>query len=443
MKTNTKLKFLLVVSTMSFSMSCFASDAPSVHDYCESIQAQKGDIHRPSQWSLLKDVFRLVFTPGKLVHLKKTEINIPEQLRVQANPLASQPTSDESPNIIFSISPPDELLQTEPIDEMRQRYDEINAEMAALRISLIYIVAASSTEDCISRVTETKFDIQYFTKLTDERSSLRIIEQIDDARAVDKIIGKTLRHLHLYWKVVHSTDLMEVHAALQNRNVKNLVIFSHGLTEGKLVDSRISEYPLGFFSDLSPSLKSLTIFACHGEEIAKTYHLSEFLAANPSEHSTRELIISQGTKIAGMDELVPVRSFHSFMKKVDQQLSHEQEEEAVGPLAIEPTQCEMSLDHFKVVKGSFGFLLNGHYIGSINKGNGDSTITLDFPCSYADRSKNILTIHGLSLVEVSTIESPLFKIRTQFSGREVSHSELIHYFRADHSYQGSKFEFEI
>jgi len=437
-----KVVFLGVVLLGSNSISCFASDGPSAHDYCESIQAQKVVLHRPSQWSLLKDVLRLVFTPGRLVHLQSTELSVPDSLRVQSDPQAEDST-DESSNIIFSISPPEDLLRSEPIDEMRQRYYEVNAEMAAMKVSLIYIVAATTIDDCVSRIGETSFDIKRLSSLTEERTSLQIIEQIDDARTVDKIIGKTLRHLKLAWKVVHSTDLTDVHEALQNPNIKNVVIFSHGLTEGKLVDSRISEYPLGFFSNISPSIQSLTIFACHGEEIAKNYRLSDFLSTGQSEYSKRKLMISIGTKIAGMDELVPVRAFQSFMKKVDRELAREELDVPLGPVLVKTTSCTMSIAPFKVARGTFGFILNGRFVGSVNAGTEASTVLLQFPCSDLDHRKNILTIHGLSLIQVPSTEPPHFTVSAHFPNGNPSHSELTHYFRADHSYQGSKFEFEI
>ena len=432
-----KIKFLFVIFTLIYAAPSFALDAPSVKEYCEAIHAQQAEIHRPGKWSLLKDALRLILVPGRMVHLQQTELAIPAAGRVQVQENAA------SENIIFSISPPNELTQSESIQKMRMRLQEIDAALKAMSPDFNYIIAASTVDDCVSRVEETQFDLDQFNHLVSERSSLHVIEQIDEATRADQIIAKTLRRLRLPWKVVHSTDLMEVHSALLNPEIKNVVLFSHGLSEGKLVDSRINEYPLSFFSDLSPSIRSLTIFACHGAEIAEAYHLSESLANNPSEYASRSLFISKGTQLEGMDELVPIRAFPSFMKKVDRILSWGEEGNATGPMIHDRLSCEVEVDRFKVKQGTFGFLLNGRYIGSLNQGNADSKTSFHFPCSYADRKVNILTIHGLSLLQTSDIESPHFEVVTHFPVGTVSHSELTHYFRADHTYQGSKYVFEV
>jgi hypothetical protein len=444
-----RFTFLLVLVALSGSSSVWAfgkhpaapSAPPSkeVVAFCQQISQIQAEIPKTNFFSTIWDLIRLSFFPGTLVQLHETAIAVSDSNRVRVGN-SSDDNLEAEGNLIFSIDPPQDLMTSGRIEKLKQRFDEVDKELGSLTPQLRDIVAAHSVDDCIQRAEGSQFDFDRFTRLAEEKKSLQIVRQLKEAKMIDQIIESSLSHLHLRWQIIHTTDLMAVHEALRDPMVRNVVIIGHGTSDGKIFDSRLSQYPLTFFDDISPNVQSVAIYACHGEEIAQFYGIEASLKKLPSFYGNRKLFVSDGTRLSGMDELVPVQAFTEFMEKLDNSLNQVPAGQAKGPLYEWPMLCQMGVTGFEISKGTFGFTLNGHYLGAANVG-GDE-FSFRYPCSFADRKKNILTIHGLSAFEEADLTGTGFQIVPETEGEKFSNPSLTHYKRDNGTYQGSKFEFE-
>jgi len=423
------------------SLSTIHAYASPMEACTQILEAKKG-IHMPGKFSLIRDLLLLKFAPGKMVKLRDQRADVADSLLVHQEDQTQ--SSSEGRNVIFSIDPPKDVLATIDLNQKRLQLDEIVQEMNSLNPMLIQISQSESIDDCLEKVKILKFDFDHYLHLFEEKMKLQIVNQVDEGAMANQVIRRTIPHLQLKWEVIHSTDLMVLHEVLRNRDVQNVVIISHGKSDGKLVDSRLSEYPLGFFTDLSPSIRSITIFSCYAEEVSKKYQINEQLSLSPSRFKSRHLYYSKGKKIAGMEESVPVKAFRSFMQKVDQRLFNEMffgVQENNGEVETNPLLCSLVFDGLKVIQGTLGFQLNGRFIGSLNLGN--QTQSFAYPCDFLDREKNILIIRNLSLNQNSKIESLNFNLLPMVSGKKVFNESLHHFLRMDQSYQSSKYEFSL
>ena len=430
---------LFVMTSTIFANPCWATATQSPLQVCTEIHEARSDIPATPRLQLIWDLFRAKTFPASLVHTREIQLVVPDSMRVQ--PVPGSVASYGGYNAIFSIDPPADLLESPDLNAKKLRFAELNREINGLLPDLRSIAAASSIVRCVARAEKLGFDFDGFQKIAEERNSLRILDQLSEAEKADKIIARSMRKLKLNWQVVHFTDLMAVHRALSNPGLQNVVILSHGMTGGKLVDSRLNEYPLGFFSTLSPGVRSISIYACHGEEIIKTYHLENLMAVSLSEGDTRRIFVSAGTKLAGMEDLVPIGAFGSFMRHVDRSLSRVVEGVPMGPLESNAQSCSTQFSGLKITNGTLGFALNGTFIGSVNAGNQD--FRLKYPCELANRDRNLLVIHGINLLSRSTIESTDFSVMPVHPGKRVVEPSLTQYRRADGSYQGSLYEFGL
>ncbi len=426
------LTLLAVVAALAVPAQASSTN----REACVEVINARTQLRPPSGLGVLWTLFRLKFFPGSLVQVRTTEVAIAPEQRV------APVVAPVQANVIFSIEPPSEIANSPEVETMRRRYAVVSRLISSGLNDFKKIAGAKTVADCLTRAEKAGFDFNAFMKLAQERNSLGLVEQIDEGRLTNKVIQGTLSHLKLDWRVVHSTDLMEVHEALREPGLRNVVIVAHGLSGGKLVDSRLNEYPLGFFSEIAPGIRSLSIFACHGEEIAKLYDVARQLGGFRSQFTRRTLYVSKGTRLGSLEEMVPVRAFPSFMTKVDQRLaSRGPLEPRVDKPGTPVLRCAMSFPGLTVKSGTLGFILNGRYLGSRNQGSTD--IELDYPCAFADRKRNILVIRNLSLLAAATIATTAFDVLPDHPGQNLTDTQLKHFYRADGSYQSSKFDFSI
>ncbi len=420
-----------------------ALDPPGPEMFCAELQQGRDQFQSVSRWSTLRDIFKLAIIPGKLVHLKSILVPIPE---VQQGHFPPNPApNDESTHLIFSIAPAEDTFADLDLAALRAKQFEWNAEVSRVTPELMSFIYAPTVQECTRRMGLHHFDYLHFLALMDQKASFRILDQIDEASHAKRAIQQALRRSRMHWTVIETTDLFAVHEALRNPSVEDVVIFAHGLSSGKLIDSRDNQYPLGFFADLSPRLRSLTIFACHGLETIDLYQLESALAKGFSVHPERLVMASQGSLLGGREELVPVSAFRRFLKRVEGRISSLRSRKHPAPTPIrtlpEEDLCSLKLLNFRVTQGTYGFILNGNYVGSTQEKT--PLLPFEYPCRFLSRTKNILVIRNLGAVAPASIESTQFEVLPSYPGKQIKPGALIHYENRDHSYQGSKYEFEL
>jgi hypothetical protein len=434
---------ILILFFIAPSAPAGVFNQPSPEMFCAELQQGRDQLQSVSRWSTLRDIIKLAIIPGKLVHLKSTLVPISEARQGQLPPSPS--TSDEATHLIFSIAPPEDTFADLDLAALRSKQFEWNAEVSRATPELMSFIYAPSVQECTRRMNLHHFDYLHFLALMDQKASFRILDQIDEASHAKRAIQQALRRSRMHWTVIETTDLFAVHEALRNPSVEDIVIFAHGLSSGKLIDSRDNQYPLGFFDDLSPRLRSLTIFACHGLETIETYALASALAKGFSIHPERLVMASQGSLLGGREELVPVTAFRRFLKQVEGRISSLRFRKNSAPIPTQTLpdelQCSLQLHHFRVTQGTYGFILNGNFVGSTQ--GKTPLLPFEYPCRFLDRAKNILVIRNLGTVAPASIESTQFEVIPSYPGKQLKSGTLIHYENHDHSYQGSKYEFEL
>jgi hypothetical protein len=413
--------------------------------FCRTLREGRDQIKGMNRFTVVRDFLKLAIAPGSLVKLKLKEVPVSDSLRV----VPGDRSGALPKNIIFSIDPPAEWVQSADIPQLRKSFEALNTEIYKYTSFVTSLIFSPSPEVCATRIKSTGFDPEYFSGLLKKRSEYRLLNQIDEAGFAHRAIQKMLAHAQLPWTLIQTTDLDEVHQALRNPEVENVVIFTHGLSGGKLIDSRFNSYPLGFFNDFSSHLRTLTVFACHGEETATLYSLEKAMKEQPSIHPDRAIFLSIGSTLGGRDELVPLTAFRKFMHRVERRIIGLQWAElrssVVGTPGNPPGNlaplCSVELSDFKVKSGTYGLILNGQFLGSIH--GEPSHRVMDYPCRFMNREKNILVIQSLGVSDPAQIQSENFEIMTRYPGRTVVGIHDLRFHRTDGSYQGSRIEFSV
>jgi hypothetical protein len=93
----------------------------------------------------------------------------------------------------------------------------------------------------------------------------------------------------LKWEFIDSGDIESINQVLRSRDVGNVVLFIHGSTKGKLIDSNSNELPRTFFRNLSPSIMSINFFSCFIQNIDQYYEITHELAEGKTFHPLRHL----------------------------------------------------------------------------------------------------------------------------------------------------------
>jgi hypothetical protein len=421
-----------------------ASDLPQIRQSCEELQTQRGQIPHISRWRMLGQLLRLKFRPGSVAFPDFVNLNTPER-ELLPTPSGNPPAGR---NLIFSLMPPARLTQGPEFERAKARYEELTDTLLAMLPQLRSFMYADGVDECIALAKEAQFDFKAFQTLGTERAGLEWVNQIRDGREASAILSRTkLRH---DWEVYHTTDLMTVFQSLRSTQVRNIIIVAHADTDGRIFDSSFNEYPIGFFSDISPTIESISIYSCHSEKVVERYKIAERIRVLPTYHERRTVYRSVGMKLMGIQDVVPIKSLGSFIKKVDHWQSFEEDEAKVKPAHA---YCRIGLEGVQAKSGGFGFLLNGEFIGAINPGTHAEPLTLYYPCSLADRAKNVLVLKGIHPSTRSALTAPpeLLKgwiTRAVPAGPGGAHQEVrselppaTHYRRPDGSYQSSKWVF--
>jgi hypothetical protein len=405
---------------------------------CQELQAQKDQIKHVSKLRLVWDLLRVKFAPGSVAKPVATILATPADHLV-ALPGASAPP--EGRNLIFSLEPPERVQKSAGLAAAQARYRALEAELRAMRPELEQFVAARTVDQCVARVKASGFDFDRFRKAALELGTLEWVQQIQDGAQASRILGGQLRHLRLHWELFRTTDLTVLYNALRSTQVRNVVIVSHAISEGKLVDSSFNEYPNGFFSDLSPTLQSLSVFSCHSDKVAAQYQLETQLSGAPTFHARRELILARGVNLLGIEDVVPMASAGHFLRTVDGWLSRDHK---AGPEQAQPLKpyCSLDVTGLGVATGGLGFALNGQFVGSVGPDSPGSQ-QLYFPCALASRPLNVLVLKNINLSVDSDLSEPAEGVQAHanLQGARFDLPGPTVYHRPDGGYASSKWVF--
>ncbi len=210
------------------------------------------------------------------------------------------------------------------------------------------------------------------------------------------------RQLRFHWKQKTPDSLQVLHQGLRSRRTQDLVLFLRSFPDGRLVDDLDEELPGTFFEQISPNLRSLSIFACFGEAVIEHYKLRQTMSQRLAYHPERSLFVSNQDcreEESGEPLGPPVRRFRSFMKQVERGVRAQENREwwEDEPTKEDPGHplCALSV-RSRSEEGagrSFRFYLNGHFLGVLQAAS-DRVQYLDHPCSFLQENLNEVEIAG-------------------------------------------------
>ncbi len=202
------------------------------------------------------------------------------------------------------------------------------------------------------------------------------------------------RRIRFYWELETRNNLSILHKGIRDFRVQDLVIVLRALPDGRMFDALGQELPETFFEQISPNLRSLSLYTCFGDEVSRRYSLRETLSSGDSYHSERSLFISsQDCDDEGTEEPIEpdVDGFRTFMKQVERGIADQQKREwwLDEPTREDPGRalCALAIRAEKTEDIHLGFFLNGHFVGS-REGISEGMDYLQYPCRFLVEGEN-------------------------------------------------------
>lgn len=355
-------------------------------EYCAGI------VHAPKQkglfWKIGGDMLRRMFNPKYYAQVDSFLSEAPTT-DVKSNDGTVEATAADGQasqeNIIFSLSPIEAKENPEQLKKDITEYKKLNKAINKMRNEQYRLRKTGSTEACVKKAKEDGFDLDKLVTSISRRFDLFDAEMDAQAKVLHRQFYKFKSELKLNWTFVPITHLDDLKSALNNPAVRNVIILQHSTESGQLVDSARNGYPDSFFKFLSPSLRSLTIFACHNQAIRKVYSLERnFKSANRPD---RLLMTSKEFTYLSMEHVTPMEPpvFRAFLKKIDDTLaSRESIPTPVEALKARPqNECLISIEGVTPTTNEFGIFVSGIYVGAIRTGHSKASFTL--PCEQISK----------------------------------------------------------
>ena len=351
-------------------------------------------------------------------------------------------------NIVLVISPHG-IYSDEEVNEAMKYYKSLMKTRKLLVKKMNYLVDKTTDyEDCLQKQEseEHHFDAKAFDETNNAIANLSVASRMIELKQFMKQFKKVKRawlpgrRLKQHWELVEMNTIDDIRTMVSDPHVKNLVIVSHGDSNGKVIDSGFNELPSLAFEWISPELLSLSFFSCHSSETANTYTLEESFKTQASTHPVRFLGHVNSSSIFESQNEVPTLALSSFIHDLDLALNRAEKAEALAGKVLpkQPSSsvntCQITLEAASISKGSLGLTLNDHWIGSLYP-HSIKQETFTFPCSWKAKGKNSLYLQNFNLKEETSLMSDQFTITV---GEKKYAPESV-FKRKDQSLKGARF----
>ena len=176
------------------------------------------------------------------------------------------------------------------------------------------------------------------------------------------------------------------------------------------MDSSRNGFPPSFFDHLSPGLKSLAVYSCHGDHVKSFYHLSQALHSDAS--LPRALFTAKESTFLDQEGVAPLSAFRAFLYRVDRSLAKKSFPRSATAPATEK-MCSIQVTGFTSTQNDFAVMINGDYVGIVHEGQ--SGFQKSFPCSYLDGRDPTVFVENLSIFDASdaTVQDPSITLTTE------------------------------
>ncbi len=415
---STQLKPLEVVPSATPLPTAVPTATPDFlkdEEICKSVWGAKiyKEATRKQDLEMKWNVVQMAISPGRFAEPVLENVVMNPKLLVQEpmNELAS------GKNVILIIAPSDQ--QISDYEEAQSKLEAWKGEFRTLDQKLTVLMKEKTYASCLIAQKETRFSYLRYVELKDLISEMQVAERIRELQLFKKEARKS-RKLKLDWQILEMKSLNDIRKLLADPTLQNLILVSHGESNGKIVDAEFNELPHNAFASISPNLQSVHFFSCHSGDAVKSYRLKELLSSQSSFHQTRVVGHVHSASFLEEENSAPDLELGNFIERVDGELyrtlSQNIQNQVIRPGALaqmpELQECRIRFDGLAISKGAFHLKVNRHW--ALTEYPGEEKTQVTFPCDWLNESaasKSILiTLENPNLLVKSTIQSPLVKV---------------------------------
>jgi hypothetical protein len=390
------------------------------------------DASRTERKSSIQDQFYLIFNPDKFGE------PLTQEFHTDASKMMTYPNFEMAnmKNVIIALGP-GELYEEEVLNEKLDEIKKLNKKIKKQEKKLRKIVRAKNIEKCKKRLESSKFDFKEYMDLKEELGKHTAYRKHVENLVLNKIVKKSQRKfslggkLKLNWELHQANDVNQALDILRSNKVANLIIVSHGVQNGKIVDSQLNQYHSRIFENISPSIMSISFFTCYSQKIKKIYKIDEILSHTPSYHKMRQVFFVKENYFFNKSGQVPLNSLESFIKRVDKQIYRSLKGNLLFQISSpgfmnldleKKKMCRILVKSPKIVSGSIGITLNRNFLGVIDSKN--SKTIFEYECNQIkSEGENTLLFYGANLKERLRIDQS--RIDYQFLDLDQESIDLI------------------
>lgn len=345
-----------------------------------------------SKMALTLDMLKSSLAPSLLATPSSSKV-------IMTDELIRQGETQNLKNLIFSLAP-SEAERTLALKLKHERKETVK------RIKRDYkqTINSKSFSNCKRTLIRREVDLNEFqddlariNEIAQEKS-LQIQMEFE---VIEKFFNKEQKHLKLDWELIHTNNLQDITAALQSKEVANIIIISHGKDSGHLVDSKGQELPREAFTNISPTIQSLNFYSCFSKKLIDLYALQTKMNSLPSYYKIRYLTNVSENEFMGETNFAPMSAFGYYLSQLDRYLfdaskgAHLLQQRFGTEFSVfqEEKQCQIDSSDVVIEKGSYALTLNEQMVGTMDESNTHGIIS--FPCSLLRAEKNTLKIKNI------------------------------------------------
>ncbi len=319
-------------------------------------------------------------------------------------------------NIVISLGPSEKDYQEALSDGSFDLYKKWKKQIKRYeKLKRKLYRKSKDVEKCNQLKKESKFSWTEYNDLLQQGKNFRVASHSERS----EFIMKQLKHaksvfnlgdrLKLSWEVVFANDIDIIAKILKDPQVANVVIVSHAVINGRILDSSLNKIPYTFFSEIAPSIMSISFYSCHGENRINRYNLDEKFGATPSYHRDRSIFVTRNSSVAGKEDVAMIAGITAFVEEIDTKIYRQLK----GNLLLQnlssgnftdyqkSNSCQLDLKGIDIEQGTVSVELNRRWVGAI-RSNGQTTI--EFPCDFlktegSDRTESVVMLKGINLLK--------------------------------------------
>ncbi len=414
---------------------------------CKELVEHQKNTGLKEKLSDFKEVLDFVFNKNKLGKPDLQSVSVDPQKRV--SPAFSNSGRGKNYIISLGVDKPSEITDQEFINQT-QEYKKLTSKIEAQAKILARMSSTSSRAICSLVKRLNNFSWETYQADIEKKSQFIWGKRHLEFLEVENIVNRELPKLQKSWHFVRDSSIENVYRILRSPSTRNVILMNHGREIGEILDANDSFYPPSFFKGVSPSVRSLSFFACHSSEAINYYDLKNIFAANPSFFSERFLFSVRANQFMKQKNIAVLSSLKYFLRGVDSYLSKN------DPISLDhwrpvhkslvPT-CSLKSSDFSLLSGTVGISLNGQFVNAMSANK--SGISATFDCNLLKKDgENIVVLSNLRFnqseqtsiasenFEINILIPENYKIDLTFDSRKTV-------FNSDSSFRKSIFKFRV